>query len=341
MLNELRTAALERGLSVPSAISSGAGHGTLDLFLDTLRAGIENGLTPFGWIASYSSVSDYSFFRLTTSGDSATEKNVFTLALGSGVTNWQHASRKRVTAAALNEIYEVLRRLVTRVQPLGTERGKYEFRPQYTSSRTTWALEAAFIDASSWVNGSSGGMWQRLAMDGPSGGWLGTQTRNYWYSANEVDNSDSVKTYVVVGPGGRVSEDSETSGLQRDLSIGVRVVDPHPGVFTASGWRLSDAVSEGTSEGTVTIPSGTSALIKRCLEISSEGESLAVFFCPDPDTDVSSSGLDDLAVWEDLWINGDYITGFETMPSNSTPDYSPAAWVVKDYVYSGTGQPGL
>jgi len=116
MLNELRDAALERGITVPDPAFSEMGRTTLSNWLASLLSGIKDAAEnvyhlPDGYVDEFSDVWRLTAGATNLSATPLPRKNIFELALGDGITDWRHdlISGYRITEEGLNDIYSVLR----------------------------------------------------------------------------------------------------------------------------------------------------------------------------------------------------------------------------------------
>lgn len=241
MLNELRTAAIERGCTVPSALSSGQSLRDAKAFLDSLRSGIE------AMVAAYHLVSTGpTFKRFTTGATTGDYKNIFETAFSD--TGWRDATISgRITARMLNDIYLVLRKMSYRGYAWNTS-GVARTRNS-GSYKATCALSMTTCDGASW-SAASGTELHYVRKQESFGTYYASQLAgfNVCNISTSLGYATSLHVKMRLTARKHVFGGSE-SVTDRDLSVDVRKLSSYPTTYAA-------AVA-GTLVGTATAPAGS------------------------------------------------------------------------------------
>lgn len=154
MLNELRDACDERGITVPSAFVAGHSTRSVGTALASLMANIKtsvgNGTGSWYWLQSYTDIYTWSQYQLTTGSTTSTKKNVFELAFGTSDTDWRQsaASGHVCTADLLNDIYSVLRVLKTLI--VASTSGDLYKNDRASASESSCAASLTSLDSASF-----------------------------------------------------------------------------------------------------------------------------------------------------------------------------------------------
>jgi len=228
MLNELRDAAQERGLTVPAAVAAGDSANAVSGFILSLRQQIETSVQNgwWWWVESWTDPVTWSIWKLSLAETNASAfpplKNVFEAAFGAGHADWRREGTNPLEAQELNDIYLVLKTLkfipVTESAVIPLPARERSVGYDYTTcSAALTALDAApfagITVSDSTVHYTS--VYQRSSLP-PFTNYAARQ----WYSAfvrGFVIPKNASKLYLRWGPwAGRYVFPGGTQGLARE-----------------------------------------------------------------------------------------------------------------------------
>jgi len=160
MLNELRDAAQERGLTVPAAFAAGDSTNGVSGFITILRWRIETSVQNgwWWWVESWTDPVTWSIWKLSLAETDASAfpplKNVFEAAFGAGHTDWRKEGTNPLEAQELNDIYLVLKKLkfIPAVEISGVPQPSWRERSVGYDSPTTCSAVLTKLDAASFVS---------------------------------------------------------------------------------------------------------------------------------------------------------------------------------------------
>lgn len=183
MLNEIRTACIERGLTgIPAALTQYDLATGMAAWASTVRARIEAAVSSYIWVDSYTAYDSFSAYLLTTGATGSDnywtgQKNIFELAFGDSIADWRHEGTSPLLADELNDIYLVLNKMIVK---------QFTTTPSTTTPQTksgsgaTAAAALSACDAAAWSDSapSYDEHTHSVSMAKPFN-YLATMTRNY------------------------------------------------------------------------------------------------------------------------------------------------------------------